>query len=396
MVVVTAISLVTACGGGTSPIVEPREASDDADAGGAVEGGADAVAVPVDERPCPAWDAPRDYDPPPEAQPEPDRSLTNADVVPDVPLETPDGDGEAAPQAPSAASVSQLEAARDWAESEAADHYAGVWIDDEHGAAVIAFTDDVDRYAVEVRERFGAGWWVVRAEHSEAELQQVQERVIDRMSAGAGGSGTPPGTIVGSALRTDVQRVTVEAVGGDDAVLEELAAELDHPAICFEVLEPPPEYDPDGAVRTLATVPEWRPGLGRAGDGALEIAYDRETAERAYAENVSQSELGPGDGNVAEDGIHAGLGTVDWDREAIVIWSGGRSSSCAEWVEDVRTVDGRLEVTTASPSQGACTSDFSPYRAVLAVDRDRLPAEADLPLPVGERGDVDAVPYPAG
>jgi hypothetical protein len=206
---------------------------------------------------------------------------------------------------------------------------------------------------------------------------------------------TPPGTIVGSGRREDVQRVTVEVVGGDEQALADLAADLDHPAICFEVLDPPPTYEPDGTVRTLATVPGWRDERPAVADGALEIAYDRRTGERAFAENVPD-DLPTDVRHVAEDGLHAGLDTVDWDREVLVVWSAGRSGSCPVWVEDVRTEGGRVEVSTVSPSQGACTSDFNPYRAVLAVARDRVPAEAELPVPVGQGAGIEAVAYPGG
>jgi hypothetical protein len=130
-------------------------------------------------------------------------------------------------------------------------------------------------------------------------------------------------------------------------------------------------------------------------DGALEIAYDRDTGERAFAENVPD-DLPTDARHVAEDGLHAELDTVDWDREVLVVWSAGRSGSCPVWVEDLRTEGGRVEVSTASPSQGACTMDFNPYRAVLAVARDRVPPREDLPVPIDSGGDIEAVAYPAG
>jgi hypothetical protein len=156
-----------------------------------------------------------------------------------------------------------------------------------------------------------------------------------------------------------------------------------------------PEATPDeGPVRTLATVPGWRGGFDGASAGTLEITADRQAGEQAFVENVPD-DLPDDARHVAEDGLHAGLDTVDWDREVIVVWSGGRSGSCPVWVEDLRVEDGRIVVSLASPSQGVCTSDFNPYRAVLAVDLDRLPDVEDLPLPVGDGGDIEAVEYPA-
>jgi hypothetical protein len=366
-----ATSLLTACAtGDDGPTVDDQPPST-----------ADGGSTPVELPRCPAWDAPRDYDPPPEEQPSPDPALTGAEPALDLPTSA-EPDPDLAPDAVPGSSVAPIEAARSWAGAEARDHFAGVWLDDEHGASVIAFTDDVEAYAAEVRERFGAGWWVVAADHTEAELEAAQQRVIARM--GGGGDGTPPGTIVGSGIRTDQGVVTVEVVGGDDAILADLAAQLDHPAICFEVLDPPPTYDEDGHVRTLATVTGWRDGLDHPGYGLLEIADDREAGQRAFAENVPDGLTEGSSGEVWDTGLHADLSTVDWDREAIVVWSGGRSGSCPEWIVDVRVADGTVQVRTASPSQGACTSDYNAYRAVLAVERDRLPAPDDLPMPVNE------------
>jgi hypothetical protein len=370
-----AATLVAACAAGDGPTVDdlPPNAADGQGA------------TPVDLPRCPTWDAPREYDPPAEQQPTPDPALTGAEPVPDLPT-----DAEPEPDLPTTeepgtrpapgSSVPPIEAARSWAASEAREHFAGVWLDDDHGAAVIAFTDHVDAYATEVRERFGAGWWVVAADHTEAELEAAQRGVIARM----GGDGSRPGDVVGSGIRTDRGVVTVEVVGGDGAVLGDLAAQLDHPAICFEVLDPPPTYDVDGAVRTLATVTGWRDGLDHPGYGLLEIASDRETGERAFAENVPDGLARGGGSEVWDPGLHADLSSVDWDREAIVVWSAGRSGSCPEWVSDVTVEGGTVRVRTASPSQGACTSDYNAYRAVLAVDRDRLPEAGDLPMPVNE------------
>jgi hypothetical protein len=327
-----------------------------------------------DELPtCPSWDEGPTYDPPPSEQPTPDPDLTTADA---------------------GAGPETIAAARAWAEREFPDRFAGTWIDQDEGAAVIAFTGDLGRLATEVRERFGDGWWVVRGDHSYVELQEVQQRVTARMGAG-GREGTPPGTIVSSGLREDHQLVTVEVVGGDDDALLALAGELSHPAVCFAVLDPPPTYDEDGPVRTLATVSGWREDIEHAGAGVLEITEDREQGERAHADNVPDG-LEPGDGeDPSRDGRHADLDTVDWDTEVIVVWSAGRSGSCPEWVEHVEVVDGAVEVRTATAAQGACTDDYNPYRAVLAVDAGLLPDTTDLPMPVEVAGtEGQAVPYP--
>ncbi len=385
--IIAALALfVAGCADAGSPRIDPGPGGDEVPR-----------ALAVADRRCPAWDDPVVYSPPPGEQPEPDPGITTAAPAPDLPTgadpvddlvttneEPRPGDGAAA-----------IEAARQWAQREARDHFAGVWMDQDHEAAVIAFTDDVDAYAAQVRDRFGAGWWVVTADHTEAELDAAHADVISRMEGGV--DGTPPGTIVGSGIDTRRGLVTVEVVGGDDVALGEHAAPLDHPAICFEILDPPPAYDSDGPVRTLATADGWRAGLDHPGYELLEIAYDRETAERAFADNVPEG-LPHGDGDPWRDGLHADLDTVDWDREVIAVWSGGRSGSCPSWVDDVDLDHGTVLVRSASPSQGGCTADFNAFRTVLAIDRDRLPPVEALPLPLnhGSPESGEAIVYPAG
>lgn len=387
--IAVATVLVAGCGGDPTPTVEPGAdgpATDEPVAG-----------TPVELPECADWDEERVYTPPAEEQPPTDPDITSPELFRDI---EPFDDG--------GSGMGGFGAAREWAEREASEHFAGLWIDNHHNAAVIAFTDDVDRYAEEVRDRFGAGWWVVEAEHSYAELERVQAG-IDLSPDGGVAEGdldgeepsprTPPGAVVGTALLESQQQVEVTVVGGDDEVLAALAERYDHPAVCFSVLPPPPSYDEDGPVRTLATVTGWREGLERdhPGFALLEIADDREAAERAFTDNVPD-DLPAVDGDPSEDGLHAGLDTVDWDRETVVVFSAGRSGSCPVWIEDVRVDDGSVSVTEATPTRGGCTDDYNPFRAVLAVDRDRLPAVDELPLPVNEGfpEGSEAVVYPTG
>jgi hypothetical protein len=384
--------LLAACSGGATPTVDPGDDPPEAATGA----GADTDGE-VDLPTCPEFDAPRTYEPPPEEQPPTDPAITSPELFPDIAI-TDGGDVSDRPDGAAEHGMEVYGAAREWAAAEAPEHYAGIWVDAEHGAAVMAFTDEVERYAAEVRERFGAGWWVVEADHSYAELERLQQAVSDEADWGdLDGGRTPPGSVVSTGLLEDRQQVEIMVVGGDDAALAELGDRFDHPAVCFVVLDPPPTYDPEGEVRTLATAAGWRADLGpdETVDGWLEIAYDVETGQQAFAENVP-SELPAGDGDPAEDALHATLDTVDWDREVVVVWSSGRSGSCPTWVEDLVTTGGAVEVSTASPVGGMCTDDWNPFRTVLAVDRDRLPAADALPLPVEEgwAGGGRAVPYP--
>jgi hypothetical protein len=385
---VAAALLLGGCGGGTTPTVDPGDARSDA-----ASGSDGTVELPD----CPGFDEPRSYTPPPEDQPPTDPAITSPELFPDIAI-ADGGDPGDRPDGAAEHGMEVFGAAREWAVAEAPEHFAGIWVDGEHGAAVIAFTDEVDRYATEVRERFGAGWWVVEADHSEAELERLQGSVSHDASWGDEDGRTPPGSVVGTARLDDRQKVEVMVVGGDDEVLAELAERFDHPAFCFVVLPATPSYDPDGPVRTLATVGGWRDGLAQREDvsGWLEVAYDAEAGERAFDENVPDG-LGTSDADPSEDGRHAGLDTVDWDHEVVVVWSSGRSGSCPVWVADLRLEGGTIAVETASPIAGGCTDDWNPYRTVLAVDRALLPDAADLPVPVDEgwSGGGRAVPYPA-
>jgi hypothetical protein len=147
--------------------------------------------------------------------------------------------------------------------------------------------------------------------------------------------------------------------------------------------------DPDAAaegVVPLAKVEGWRDQTGDVGTpfAILEIAGDRDTAERAWRENVSDG-LPAAEGVPDEPGRYGSLEQVDFDRQAVVVWSSGESGTCPAWLFDVRTRDdGAVEielrsVTDLMEEEVMCTMDYRPYRMVLAVDRDRLPDAADLP-----------------
>jgi hypothetical protein len=155
--------------------------------------------------------------------------------------------------------------------------------------------------------------------------------------------------------------------------------------------------DPDAAaegVVPLAKVEGWRDESGGVGTpfAILEIADDRETAERAWRENVPDT-LPPAEGVPDAPGRYGSLDEVDFERQAVVVWSSGESGTCPAWLFDVRTRDdGGVEiefrsVTDLMDEDVMCTMDYRPYRMVLAVDRDRLPDVTELPTE-----DVHGVP----
>lgn len=141
----------------------------------------------------------------------------------------------------------------------------------------------------------------------------------------------------------------------------------------------------DSDVRPLSKADSWRDGLWEGFESRgeeppyalIEIAYDRAAAERAWAENVPPG-LPERSGRPDADGRYGELDDVDFSRQAVVVWSSGQSGTCPGWLADVRTVDGVVQVTTDQRGS-ACTDDYRTYRMVLAVSRDRLPEQGELP-----------------
>lgn len=155
----------------------------------------------------------------------------------------------------------------------------------------------------------------------------------------------------------------------------------------------------------LARADAWREGAFEAAGRPyvlIEIAADRARAERAWNENVPAT-LPPADGDPDEPGVYGTLDDVDFERQAVVVYSSGTSGTCPAWVRDIETTNGRVEITLDASAERACTDDHHPYRLVLAVERDALPGLSELPVeridvPSENLTDVEGrvVAYPAG
>lgn len=152
----------------------------------------------------------------------------------------------------------------------------------------------------------------------------------------------------------------------------------------------------------LAKAEGWRPTADPPLPfGLVEIAYEQETAERAWDENVP-ADLVEREGEPAEPGLYGNPDDVDFDTHALIVWSSGQSGICPGWLEDVTTSEEQIvTVRTGVHAPGnACTDDYNPYRMVLAVSRDRLPAAEDLPaeadIDYGISGVAVAYPYSEG
>lgn len=133
----------------------------------------------------------------------------------------------------------------------------------------------------------------------------------------------------------------------------------------------------------LAKAVGWRQNLGTGPPpfAIVEIAYDEETANRVWEDNVPRG-LRERSGDPERAGLYGDLDGVDFDTQVVVVWSSGESSSCPGWLAAIE-VDAagtvRVERDDASGPFGACTDDYNPYRTILAVDRERLPSRDTLP-----------------
>lgn len=135
-------------------------------------------------------------------------------------------------------------------------------------------------------------------------------------------------------------------------------------------------------LRTLAKVDDWRQGLSTP-DGvfsALEVAYDAETAQRLWDENV-QGTLPVREGGPAETGVYGDLADVDFDDQVVALWSSGQSGSCPRWLSDVRLDEAGAVVVSEDVDTGGqqgCSDDRHVYRTVVVLDRSAVPDQRDL------------------
>jgi hypothetical protein len=333
--VVSVLALVTsACGGGGIPEIDPG-----------TEPGGTAIAPACDEV---------------------DELVA---AVPDEPDPERDGDPATAGEAPPDLGQ-QLQ---QWGEQEAADSFAGLWVDQDLGGYAVAFVEDVERYAEEVRERFHPGIAVAEAENTYAELRDTQDRISQQEAGVVDGE---PGDVRFIGAQVMINRTTVGLFDPDEQRLAELSETYGATTICFEI-EQPPGPVAEG-LEPLVKASGWRDGLQTDAFAVIEIADDREAAQRAWRDNVPD-DLEPRDDELpAEPGLYRDLDEVDFDRQAIVVWSSGESGSCPGWLADIDTRDGVVHVERDATEQ-TCTDDYNPYRMLFAVDRDRLPPADELP-----------------
>jgi len=302
--------------------------------------------------------------------------------------------------------IDEVGTIRRWAETTAPDAFAGLWlsepIEDSNAEVItLAFMEDTSTYRDEAHARFGKDLVVVDAEHSLAELNALADKVSQDSQTQEGRSSQQeqhpePGSTYFVAVAQDLNRVQVGVIDSDSAELAELSDRYGTDRLCLHRVQPAEPPDLEGTVRPLAKAQSWRDGLKRADDSfaRLEIAYDRATAERAWAANVPD-DLPHNPNGAPQPGIFTRFDDIDFQHEVLVVWSSGQSGSCPTWLADLRTAgDGSVKVQESHSGGPVCTEDYNPYRMVLAVNRGRLPARSALPADISGVPSGRVVRYP--
>ena len=138
-------------------------------------------------------------------------------------------------------------AIRQWADREAPDAFAGMWLDHRAGGVfTVAFTHDVERFRRTIHERFDPAIKVVAADHPMSELRALQETVTrwmsDRLQEGHDG-GPDPGGIVSVGVRDPENRVRIGVFEPDEADRREFAQRWGADRICLEPIDIPEADD---------------------------------------------------------------------------------------------------------------------------------------------------------
>lgn len=248
------------------------------------------------------------------------------------------------------------EAVGAWAAGQAG--FEELWLDrDHHGwvhVGIYGRDGDVPALQEQVAAAFpGEGVVVVAVPYSEADLQELADRVHRELAA----AGAPPGG--GWAASVPRGRLEIYGVVGTPEALAALQAFAEEP-LCVDVMRPE-EIVPEG--EQPAEGVGWRLLAHEQGSGEPYRTGVATTDEQLAA-------LWPGTGVAGEPP------PVDWDREVVVWFGAVYGSSCPIRLDGV-TVDGTvLHPEIVVPGSGpmtACTEDANPHAFVVAVERTLLP-----------------------
>ncbi len=120
--------------------------------------------------------------------------------------------------------------------------------------------------------------------------------------------------------------------------------------------------------------------------------------------DVAVEQLPRQDGEPLQTGRYADFeGSSDLaPGEVLVLWYSGQSGSCPSYLHGLRvTAEGDVDVQQSDRGRRACTDDYNPYRQLVVVSEEAVPAPSELPMTLegedGSRADdlvVDVYPAP--
>lgn len=239
-----------------------------------------------------------------------------------------------------------------------------VAVDPSEGQAVVHTSGDVDALQAELDEALGEGRVRVEATAAgEAELDALRDRVRRHLEArGVSWSGLGSGNAFG--------RVTVDLeVLGPNVVADLAAAFPDDVELLCVTGADPADVIPDGPQPTEGD--GWRLLADEPGAG---MPYDTGFAGDADELAALWDEIGLGGEPPA----------VDFEREVVVWFGPAVSGSCSDIRLDDVVVDAEAAhvypVIVLPGGNRTCTSDANPHAYVVAVERDRLPAQFAVDL----------------
>jgi hypothetical protein len=180
-----------------------------------------------------------------------------------------------------------------WADANAPDTFAGLWLTSERPQRlVIAFTDEVEAHAQQLRADLGISPIAVRHAHSVRALDAIQDEIVaDLLSVAPGAA---PARIIAVYTSVQINRVAVQLLGDGDQARADLHARYGD-AVCVEVSPVndaddavPSPWEAAGPVAADATavdilVQEMACASGQSADGRIEVLDVRYETDQVVA-----------------------------------------------------------------------------------------------------------------
>jgi hypothetical protein len=112
------------------------------------------------------------------------------------------------------------------------------------------------------------------------------------------------------------------------------------------------------------------------------VAYDAAAARKVWT-TTHAARRARRTASAPEYGVYAGLDTVDFSRQVVLVLESAGSSSCPNSLLDVRPrpAGGVDLVTSTYRPEEFCTADLHAFTEIVAVDRDLLPPASALGSP---------------